>query len=147
MPKVYFAGASRQWEEVRALQQWLTSQNFSFAVTLDWTEAFANGTAPLKLLQPYKIAAEDIDAILEAAYVIGYLQAPRPQTSGFWVELGFAIATGKQICVLVECVESDDMQWLREAVFLHHPRVQLFFRREDLATHLASQQEFFEVPF
>lgn len=148
MPKIYFAGASRQWREVREFKEWLLSQ-IDFEDALDWTEHFWQGTAELNLANPSQIAREDFDAIATSQAVIGYLAGAGTQTTGFWAELGYAIALGRVVVVLVEIPEPSKAacEWLREQVFLHHPHIKLFYNRDLFRSWVLSNLFQMVVPF
>jgi hypothetical protein len=100
-PTIYVSGASSEWPLVQGYIRKL--EKLGFHVTHDWTAQVEQAGRELRRAEDFSheermvLASGDLKGVLSAR--VFWLIAPKSATTGAWVELGAALASGKTIVI------------------------------------------------
>lgn len=113
MNKIYFAGKSDQWEEIRG---WINfAKSHGHEITFDWTEMVEQHGRGNQEQTPQDVliraAVEDCQGVFDAEVLVLF---PDAGIYGAMTELGIALATPTKIYIVGK--------WDRYSVFFDHPK-------------------------
>ncbi len=108
--KVFVSGKFEDREAIRRLQ--LVLQHFGYEIAEDWTHHEYSDKG-----YPVEYAQADIEGVKNCDVYVGRFVADY-NYKGAFVEMGAAIALGKEVCIIGHAADS--------CIFIHHPCIKQF---------------------